>query len=85
MNAPEAHARKGAADPALRTVRLLVCERCLGGEGGECHEPGCAFWMCDAPTSPLTNDLPADAECGTSRFAACALPLGHPGICEERS
>lgn len=37
-------------DPELRRVEFQVCELCLGGAGGECHVPGCVFWMCDAPT-----------------------------------
>ncbi len=32
---------------------LRVCESCREGAGGECHEPGCAFWMNRAPDIPL--------------------------------
>lgn len=32
-----------------RLHTLTICELCLDGEGGECHVPGCAFWMDDAP------------------------------------
>lgn len=33
----------------LERVALTVCSRCLDGEGGECHTPGCALWMNRAP------------------------------------
>lgn len=34
-------------DPML--INVPVCRRCLDGEGGECHMPGCSFWMHLAP------------------------------------
>lgn len=35
-------------------VRMIpVCEACERGEGGECHTPGCSFWMRDGPKEPL--------------------------------
>lgn len=34
----------------LRRIEAYACEPCLSGAGGECHVPGCAFWMDDAPT-----------------------------------
>lgn len=37
----------------LARVTLDVCQACLKGEGGECHTPGCAFWMSTAPDVPL--------------------------------
>lgn len=33
----------------LRRVSIQVCSICLAGTGGECHSPGCYFWMKDAP------------------------------------
>lgn len=36
-------------EPTLRRIRVDVCDLCLSGAGGECHVPGCAFWMQDAP------------------------------------
>lgn len=45
--APAPRADEGA-EPSLHIVR--VCELCACGAGGECHVPGCAFWMHDAPT-----------------------------------
>ena len=35
-------------------MRLIpVCESCEKGEGGECHTPGCSFWMRKAPKEAL--------------------------------
>lgn len=34
----------------LHRIVLYVCQLCLDGAGGECHVPGCAYWMKDAPT-----------------------------------
>jgi hypothetical protein len=46
----------------LREVTLALCGACLSGEGGECHTPGCSFWMNRAPDLPLM--LAADGSCG---------------------
>lgn len=35
-------------DPALQDVTITICVLCLAGEGGECHSPGCLFWICPA-------------------------------------
>lgn len=35
--------------PVFR-IETLVCQLCLRGAGGECHVPGCSFWLHDAPT-----------------------------------
>lgn len=32
-----------------KRIVVDVCMLCLAGEGGECHMPGCIFWMDDAP------------------------------------
>ena len=29
----------------LRHVTVWVCQRCLDGEAGECHTPGCIQWL----------------------------------------
>jgi hypothetical protein len=31
------------------TLTLTLCSMCLNGGGGQCHTPGCAFWMKAAP------------------------------------
>lgn len=38
----------------LRLVALMLCQRCIDGEGGECHTPGCGLYMNRAPDLPLT-------------------------------
>lgn len=35
--------------PEVRTVMVPVCELCIRGAGGECHTPGCSFFMFPAP------------------------------------
>ena len=37
----------------LNTVVLTLCDACLDGAGGECHEPGCSMWINRAPDLPL--------------------------------
>ncbi len=37
-------------DIPLHHIEGSVCDLCLSGAGGECHVPGCSFWMHDAPT-----------------------------------
>jgi hypothetical protein len=41
----------------LRTVTVTICERCIAGEGGECHTPGCLLYMNRAPDVPLQLSL----------------------------
>lgn len=56
-NEREHYRRAAPLDPGedeLQTVTLNVCALCLRGSGGECHTPGCAFWMNRAPDIPLT-------------------------------
>jgi myo-inositol-1-phosphate synthase len=36
------------------SLRMVpVCAACESGIGGECHTPGCSFWMRDAPSESL--------------------------------
>jgi hypothetical protein len=47
---------EGRASPeTLVRVMLVLCSRCLAGEGGECHVPGCALWMNRAPDVPIAD------------------------------
>lgn len=39
----------------LNKVTLHMCGLCLDGAGGECHVPGCVFWMTQAPGIPIRN------------------------------
>lgn len=43
-----------STEPEVQEVSLYICDLCLDGVGGECHVPGCAFWMVDAPGVPLS-------------------------------
>ena len=36
-----------SAEP--RVFDIPVCEPCIRGEGGECHSPGCSFFLFEAP------------------------------------
>ena len=38
-------------EPTVATLTLPICSLCLGGAEGECHVPGCVFWMCPAPNA----------------------------------
>lgn len=29
----------------LKRIEITVCEACLEGKGGECHTPGCAYFL----------------------------------------
>lgn len=42
---------------SLSPVVLMVCEPCRKGAGGECHTPGCAFWMEAAPEFKIAGTL----------------------------
>ena len=41
----------------LTLVTVLICGLCLGGAEGECHSPGCAFFICPAPTAEQAERL----------------------------
>jgi hypothetical protein len=41
------------AEPELELVAVMICNLCLDGVGGECHVPGCLFWMNDAPANSI--------------------------------
>jgi len=41
--------------PDLHVVVTAMCAQCLAGKGGECHTPGCCFWMRDGPARCVTN------------------------------
>ncbi len=43
--------------PDLAHFEFDVCDLCLGNAGGECHVPGCVFWMDDAPIGALLRFL----------------------------
>lgn len=45
------------AEAILHPVFVMICEMCLEGKGGECHVPGCLFWMDDAPDRFLADRI----------------------------
>lgn len=40
-------------DAVLEQVACLFCNLCLDGVGGECHTPGCIFWMSHGPVASI--------------------------------
>lgn len=44
-------------EPKVFRVAVSICELCLAGVGGECHVPGCAMFLQDAPDSPLAHEV----------------------------
>ncbi len=40
-----------SGDPSVVRIEIAICTLCLNGAGGECHVPGCWFWMCPAITA----------------------------------
>lgn len=62
----------------LRLVALVLCDRCIAGEGGECHTPGCALWMNRAPDVPLTTvcDLKVELREVSRDFAGAHVNAG---------
>lgn len=55
--------------PPLEIVRgeVTICSACLDGEGGECHTPGCLFWLNRAPDLGIRWKLEAH-ECSFERL-----------------
>jgi hypothetical protein len=60
----------------LNIVTLTLCDLCLDGAGGECHVPGCALWMSQAPDIPIR-------EHAASIVAAPAGSVGLPSEGDE--
>jgi hypothetical protein len=67
----------GTPDVGLVTVRIDVCTLCLSGAGGECHVPGCMFWMCQAPDREQVVRLRLTL--GLNEYAAVNSGPGGPG------
>lgn len=84
----------GEPDPKVMLVEIRLCELCLGGEGGECHVPGCALFLRRAPDirlDPATYDY-ALVPAGSVRVSEKAVrtvlrwlsyPASNPGLCRE--
>jgi len=47
--------------PSLPGLNLVTnvhwCDLCLDGAGGECHTPGCIFYLSTAPDIPLRKNI----------------------------
>jgi len=63
----------------VHSVRIRLCSACLGGEGGECHTPGCALWLNRAPDLPISallyDDLDREDWRSVQRRAFAALDV----------
>ncbi len=46
-----------SAEPSLVRVEITICTLCLNGVGGECHVPGCWFWMWEAPSDAVAERI----------------------------
>ena len=44
-------------EPTIVTMELRICTLCLDGKEGECHSPGCMFWMCPAISAEQAERL----------------------------
>jgi hypothetical protein len=44
-------------EPGDELTSVLLCGRCMAGEGGECHTPGCALWLNRAPDVPMWGNV----------------------------
>jgi hypothetical protein len=83
----------------LYMVTLPLCGRCIEGEGGECHTPGCSLYMNRAPDLSIRHraevrSMPTGEEkCGRLLVGQgddtydpkCVLPAGHGGLCRAAS
>lgn len=59
-----------------------ICELCMKGAGGECHTPGCLFWINRAPDLPLRSHILIQGGSidGHSRCGSCHDV--DPKLCE---
>lgn len=71
-----------AADADVPLLLVPVCKLCLEGAGGECHAPGCVFWLCDAPPEGANSCWPDLALKSASDAQAwfTAVPVESPII-----
>lgn len=54
MTPPEQAAPSYVEIP-VRMMTIPICDLCLNGAGGECHVPGCGFFLNRAPDIPLRS------------------------------
>lgn len=48
----EKPARDDTRNDELFTVQVQVCRGCLSGTPGECHVPGCFYWLSHSDEVP---------------------------------
>lgn len=53
----QARHEAGGRAMKLKHIKIILCEACLNGSGGECHTPGCAMFLHDAPDLPILPEL----------------------------
>jgi NTP pyrophosphatase (non-canonical NTP hydrolase) len=59
--------REETGGDVLVPVVVSLCDRCLDGEGGECHTPGCALWMNRAPDVAIRSKVELAASASSSK------------------
>ncbi len=69
-----------SCEPELKRVAAWICELCLGNSGGECHVPGCLFWLNEQPAS--LREMVEDFDEATAAAGLLAAPA--PGVSHEK-
>jgi hypothetical protein len=80
--------RGRAQDLGLQGCHVAICTPCLDGAGGECHTPGCLFWMVSAPDVPIRERAEASdghhiAEALAAKESGAAAARARTGAAEE--
>lgn len=60
---------------SLKAIEVNICPYCLNGAGGECHYPGCVYWMKDAPTGALLG--------GVRELVRWSSPPDTSALCQD--
>jgi predicted HAD superfamily Cof-like phosphohydrolase len=73
-------------EPQLRKLEIHVCENCIARKPGECHMPGCFYWLHGVEDVPTYLDAYAAhglAEMLAEFHEAAGQPFGHGDITDE--
>lgn len=65
--------------PAMRYVKVRICQMCIDGKGQECHTPGCALFLhsVDLPIrEELIEDVTPAEEAAPDLLDACIIARG---------
>jgi hypothetical protein len=69
-------------DDHIYEVTVNLCGRCLNGEGGECHTPGCGFFLNRAPDLALSAKdgwpVKAHKDCGVPDYESGPVESKYP-------